>query len=154
MATSLSTAEQKIAETLQAGHTLTVRWDCGGDESWVYTELDGQELETVYENENNLAYLLDRYLTELLELPDAGDFHMQGTGRIFQEGPAVVIAYQSEFSDADDELLTDEELREMGLDPDEWRAEAATQPDDKPSATDLEEAGAYYSGQRVLFTLS
>jgi hypothetical protein len=145
--------QQQITSLLQVGHTITVRWDCGGDESFVYTQLDGQEVESDYSNDKDLAYLLDRYLTELLDLPDAGDFHMEGTGRIFQEGQKIVIDYQSVFTEAGDEdLLTDDEWREMGLDPDEWRSEPKA-PSTDPAATTAPVNDPFYSGRKVLFIL-
>ena len=144
--------QQQIADLLQAGHTLAVRWDCGGDESFVYTEVDGQEIRADYGNDADLAYLLDRYLTELLELPDAGDFQMEGTGRIFREGPEVIIEYQSVFTDDGSDLLTDEEWREIGIDPAEWRTEA-TNTGAEGATTELQ-PDPYFSGRRVLFTLA
>ena len=149
MSGSLSPVEQQIAQTLQAGHTLTVRWDCGGDESFVYTAIDGQELDTDYGNDQNLAYLLDGYLTERLNLPDAGDFSMRGVGRIFQENQEVIIDYQSEWW-ADDSWmddLSDEELAEIGC----------TRPapaDENKNEEPAYESAAEYSGRLVLFTLS
>ena len=146
---SLTPVEQHIAHTLQAGHALTVRWDCGGDESFVYTAVDGQELDADYGNDQDLAYLLDGYLTEQLNLPSAGDFSMRGNGRIFQEGQEVIIDYQSEsWADSswmDD--LSDEELVEIGC----------TRPvptDEQESEEPAYETDADYSGRLVLFTLS
>lgn len=144
--------QQQIADLLQAGHTLTVHWDCGGDESFVTTEVDGAEVQADYGNDADFPTLLDRYLTELLDLPDAGDFHMEGNGRIFLEEASVVIEYESVFTDDGSDLLTAEEWREMGLDPAEWQNEAK-----EPTAegeTAESQADPYYSGRRVLFTLA
>lgn len=146
--------QQQIANLLQAGHTLTVRWDCGGDESFVYTELDGQEVRADYNNDADFPFLLDRYLTELLELPDAGDFQMEGTGRIFRESDEVIIDYQSVFTDDGSDLLTDEEWREIGIDPAEWRSEATTAGAEGATATTDPQPDPYFSGRRVLFTLA
>ncbi|MGI4741037.1 MAG: hypothetical protein ACRYG7_38200 [Janthinobacterium lividum] len=149
MSSSLTPVEQQIAHTLQAGHTLTVRWDCGGDESFVYTAVDDQELDTDYRNDQDLAYLLDGYLTEQLNLPSAGDFSMRGTGRILQEGQEVVINYQSEsWADSswmDD--LNDEELAEIGC----TRPAPTDEPESEEPAYEFD---ADYSGRLVLFTLS
>ena len=37
------TLKTELTALLQAGHALTVRWDCGGDQSFVTTEIDGQQ---------------------------------------------------------------------------------------------------------------
>lgn len=152
MPAPLSPVEKQILQTIQQGHALTVRWDCGGDECFVYTELDGVEQRANYSNEQDFPMLLDRYLTDLLELPGAGEFSMEGGGRIFQEGQAILLDYQSQaFADAswmDD--MSDEQLADMGY----------TRPN-PAVADDSEEAGyppdpdmsEQYSGQRVLFTL-
>ncbi|MGI4762139.1 MAG: hypothetical protein ACRYF0_15635 [Janthinobacterium lividum] len=144
--------QQQMADLLQAGRALTVRWNCGGDESFVTTELDGAEVRADYNNDADFAMLLDRYLTELLDLPDAGEFSMEGTGRIFREEADVVIEYESVFTDDGTGLLSDEEWREMGLDPDEWRSEAkAPNADGAPAEPQPDPT---YSGRRVLFTLT
>lgn len=144
--------QQQIAALLQAGRTLTVHWDCGGDESFVTTEIDGEEVRANYEDDADLPQLLDRYLTELLDLPDAGDFHMEGDGRIFREEADVVIEYESVFTDDGTDLLTPEEWRELGVDLTEWQSEA------KDSTAEGEPAESQsdpcYSGRRVLFTLT
>ncbi|MDQ2770489.1 MAG: hypothetical protein M3Y54_08320 [Bacteroidota bacterium] len=150
MGTASNAAEIEIAKTLQAGHRLTVRWDCGGDESFVYTRLNDQELQTDYEAENDLSFLLDQYLTDRLELPGVGEFSMEGTGRIFLEGADVVIDYQSEAFSDDSWMveMSDAQLAEMGL----------TRPE--PPSPDAEESNNYppdegmseqYTGRMVLF---
>jgi hypothetical protein len=154
----LTSVQQQLAALLTTNHLISVRWDCGGDESFVTTEVDGQEVAADYGNEADFAYQLDCYLTELLELPDAGDFSMQGTGRIFVTDNEVIIEYQSEFTDTgDDDLLTDDEWLAMGLDPAEWRTEAAASANQEalkgPEDTS-QGADAYYSGRRVLFHLA
>lgn len=150
----LTLVQRQIADLLQAGHILTVRWDCGGDESFVYTELDGQEVQANYSNDADFPSLLDRYLTELLELPDAGDFQMDGTGRIFREGTEIIIECQSEFIDDGSGLLTDEEWRELGIDPAEWRSEVVTAGAEDAAPSTEYQADPSYSGRRVLFTLT
>lgn len=151
MATPLTPAEVLIAQTLQAGHLLTVRWECGGDEGFVYTEIDGQEIEAGYNNEKDLAYLLEQYLTERLNLPSAGEFSMEGTGRIFQEGPDVIIDYQSQaFTDESwMEDMSDEELAEIGY----TRPEPSSSDDDATSYPPDEGMSDEYTGRQVLFHL-
>jgi hypothetical protein len=116
--------ENQIAHLLQQGQVLTVRWDCGGDESFVTTEVDGVEQEADYGDKQNFAVLLDRYITETLNLPDVGEFSMQGTGRIFQEGQDIILDYESRattYWDDDDDSWKDEftaeQLADMGLSP-------------------------------------
>nr|GFD51905.1 hypothetical protein [Tanacetum cinerariifolium] len=77
---------------------------------------------------------------------------MEGTGRIFQEGAEVIIEYQSVFTDDGSDLLTDEEWREIGIDPAEWRSEAAPAAEGATATTDPQ-PDPYFSGRRVLFTL-
>ncbi|MBX0290818.1 hypothetical protein K3G63_10235 [Hymenobacter sp. HSC-4F20] len=146
-----------LVQLLQAGHTVTVRWDCGGDESFVYTSVDNQELESQYSETNDFPYGLEHYLTEQLDLPSAGDFSMSGSGRFFLEGQAVGLDYQSTATVYEDELdedfyeqFTDEELRNMGL---ERPDPAAQKPQEAaPTTPEVdEEMSAEYSGRRVLF---
>jgi hypothetical protein len=116
-----------------------VRWDCGGDESFVTAEINGVEQEANYRDAQNFAVLLDRYITETLDLPDVGEFSMQGTGRIFQEGQEVILNYESRattYWDDDDDSWKDEftaeQLADIGLSP----RESAPPSADESAATE------------------
>lgn len=137
MANDHSLVENQIAQLLRQGQVLTVRWDCGGDESFVTTEVDGVEQEADYADKQSFTVLLDRYITETLDLPDVGEFSMQGTGRIFQEGQEVILDYESRattYWDDDDDSWKDEftaeQLADMGLSP----RESAPLPDEPAAA--------------------
>ncbi|UOQ52877.1 hypothetical protein [Hymenobacter cellulosivorans] len=169
MPSTLKPLELQILSILQSGQTLTVRWDCGGDEGFVYTEVNGQEQEFNYEAPNDLAYGMERYLAGLLELPSAGEFQMSGTGRIFQQGPEVILDYESKaYSYEDDswmEGFSDEDLADMGYtrptpkeaDETEPGAEAETETETETETEDDDaeyldqEMSDEYSGRRVLF---
>jgi hypothetical protein len=138
MASDYSLVENQLAQLLQQGQVLSVRWDCGGDESFVTAELNGIEQVANYGDEQDFYVLLDRYITELLDLPDVGEFSMQGTGRIFQEGQEVILEYQSRattYWDDDDDSWKDEftaeQLADMGLTP----RESDSTPTDASAAT-------------------
>ena len=149
---ALKPLETRMLALLQAGRTLTVRWDCGNDESFVYTAVDGVEQSFNYNAPGDLAAEMDPYLTDLLELPAAGEFDMHGTGRIFLDGPDVVLEYQSEAFTDDSWMqeMSDEQLDEMGYtrpappDP-------ATADDEDISYPPDPDMSADYSGRRVLF---
>ena len=165
---NLTQTKQHLGQLLRAGHTITVRWDCGGDESFVYTSVDDQELESAYSEVNDFPYDLERYLTEELDLPDAGEFSMSGSGQFFLTGNAVGLEYRSEAKSYydDDELdpqfyeqFTDEELLGMGLVRPEPIVEEplpaqAKAEDEEPAAQIDEEMSAEYSGRRILFELA
>lgn len=146
MASTYSLVENQITQLLQQGQLLTVRWDCGGDESFVTAELNGVEQPANYGDEQDFYVLLDRYITELLDLPDAGEFSMQGTGRIFQEGQEVILDYQSRattYWDNDDDSWKDEftaeQLADMGVSPresDSTPTAALAATDSYPSANE------------------
>ena len=124
MDTDYSQVENQIAQLLQQGQVLTVGWDCGGDESFVTAELNGVEQPANYGDAQDFYVLLDRYITELLDLPDVGEFNMHGTGRIFLDGKQVILEYQSRattYWDNDDDSWKDEftaeQLADMGVSP-------------------------------------
>jgi hypothetical protein len=162
---ALQPIEKQISELLQNGCSLTVSWHCGGDESFVETALDGQQQEFNYADANDLATLMDRYLTDLLELPDVGEFDMDGNGRIFCDGKEVVIEYQSVANTYWDENwkdeFTDEELLAMGVELPERQApenptstsESTSDTPDETNDTYDPDMSAEYSGRRVLFLL-
>lgn len=165
--------ELQILALLQAKRAITVRWDCGGDESFVYTALDGVEQQANYNVPGDFAQGMDYYLTDLLGLPSVGEFEMDGTGRIFQEGSEVVIDYQSQATtywddESDDwmEDFSDEQLAEMGYErtmTDEQLADytaekptGGSQPPTTEPAGEQEreidpEMSAEYTGRLVLF---
>ena len=155
--------EKQITDLLQAGRALTVGWHCGGDESFVSTFLDGQPVAANYADAQDLAVLLDAYLTELLDLPSVGEFDMEGEGRIFRDGADIVIEYQSvanTYWDEDwKEEFTDEELQAMGVARPEPPTDESPQPTNEAETPDAEATdGAYdpemsadYSGREVLF---
>lgn len=173
----------QLIALLAAGHLLTVRWDCGGDDHFVTTLLDdvvqefdygpkfrewqdSQWLSGSYAADShdflgqitNLSVLLNDYLSGLLGLPSVGEFSMHGTGRIFQEGEAIVIEYQSEAVNwyyeldpdenwPDEHYLTAEEIVELERPPNKAYEEVhLPKPDPQMSAD--------YSGCTILFHLN
>lgn len=179
----LSAIQTQLVHLLKAGHKLSVRWDCGGDESFVYTKIDDSELKANYSSDNDLSVLMDEYITELLDLPAAGEFSMQGDGRIFQEGKEIIIDYKSRattYWDDDDswkDYLSDEQLADIGVSPREKEplpTEVSNSIESQPLTSEVdtpidsvasgdeedEQGGTYdpdmsddYSGRRILFTL-
>jgi hypothetical protein len=111
----------QLLALLQAGHQLTVRWDCGSDDHIVTTYLDGieqgfhwdedyylwqfapqKEYEQYLSRLTNLPLLLSSFLAEHLGLPSVGEFHMQGGGEISLEGRAIILNFQSDATSWDD----------------------------------------------------
>lgn len=162
----LQPIQLQILSILQSGQELTVRWDCGGDESFVYTAVNGEEQVFDYATPGNLAYGMELYLTSLLELPSAGEFEMSGTGRFFQEGTSVLLEYQSAAYVYEDdswlEAFTDEELADMGYERPEPADSEEEKKEDSENEEEAEEGAqkpdkkmsAEYSGRRVLFSVS
>ena len=75
------TLKRQIEAILHADQKLSIKWDCGNDEA----------LTTVFINDEALAYNdefqeeLSMYILNYLDLPDAGDFQMEGGGVIIKE---------------------------------------------------------------------
>lgn len=124
----------QLAALLQAGHVLTVRWDCGSDDHMVTTQLDGveqridfgedyyrwqfapqEEYEQFLSRITNLPMLLSGFLAERLGLPSVGDFRMQGEGRISLESQDIVLDFQSDATGWDDGWAPDDQLPEYYL---------------------------------------
>jgi hypothetical protein len=135
-----------LVELLRAGHAVTVRWDCGGDESFVYTSVDSEEVEYKYTSDGgeDFAYGIDQFLTTKLKLPDAGEFSLNGSGTIALQGLEIVLTCRSEA-----QLLSEEEQREMGV-PEEYLPSANGQTDEEAAREWADE----YSGRIVLFELA
>ena len=156
--------QQRLFELLQAGHAVTVHWDCGGDEAFVYTSIDGQQQESSYEP-GDFAYDVECLLAEELELPSAGEFSMEGDGQFYLEGRGVGLNYKSEAQVYEDELddefyddFTDEQLAEMGLERPAPKAETDAAPEEPAEAESPSDQDIWmseeYSGRRILFEIA
>jgi hypothetical protein len=171
----------QLLALLQTGHTITVRWDCGSDENLVTTQIDGvtqdfdlgedyhswhfatqEEYEKHLSRITNLPILLSSFLAEQLGLPSVGEFHMQGGGQFFLEGRNIVLEFQSDATNWDDDWEPDYHLPEYYLSTNELAelfperlvemaagGGLARQPASHPDA----QMSADYSGCEVLFTL-
>ncbi|MGI4762140.1 MAG: hypothetical protein ACRYF0_15640 [Janthinobacterium lividum] len=171
----------QLLALLQAGHTITVRWDCGSDDHLVTTQLDGveqaidlgeddyrwrfaaqDEYEHYLSRITNLPLLLGGFLAEQWGLPSVGDFHMQGGGQFFLEGRAIVLEFQSDATSWDDGWEPDDQLPEYYLSASEL---AELFPERlvemaawgglarQPADHPDPRMSANYSGREVLFTL-
>jgi hypothetical protein len=169
----------QLLTLLQAGHQITVHWDCGGDESFVTTLVDGVvqeqnlgadyydyilldhlDVEVFLSRITNLAVLLNGYLTEFLRLPSVGEFTMRGDGTIFLDGASLVLEYQSEASSWEDEQDPIEWLPEYYLSVEELAnlfpdrlGVALAAPESPTRQADLKMSTSY-SGRDVLFHLA
>lgn len=181
MPLSYDSLPAQLAALLQAGHVLTVRWDCGSDDHIVTTQLDGvaqhidfgedyyhwqfapqEEYEYYLSRITNLPMLLSSFLAERLGLPSVGDFRMQGEGRISLEGPDIVLDFQSDATGWDDGWTPNDQLPEYYLSADELAelfperlAELAAWDGlaRAPGSYPDPQMSAAYTGREVLFTL-
>lgn len=167
----------QLLALLQAGHQVTVHWDCGGDDSFVTTLVDGVVQEhdlgagyydyILFEHLNideflsritNLAVLLNGFLTEFLGLPSVGEFTMRGEGTISLDGSDLVLEYQSTASSWEEEpaewqpeyYLSVEELADLFPE----RLGVASAAADSPIRQADLAMSASYSGRDVLFHLA
>ena len=81
-----------LLKNLNEGKKITVKWDCGGDEAFVYPSIDGVEID--YQDEIHEEF--EFFLIEKLEIPDAGEFSLEGKGVIFIEDGNIVIEHSAE----------------------------------------------------------
>lgn len=86
-----SLIEAQILEALNAEKKVSVKWNCGGDEALIALFLDDKEVP--YDDE--LAQETQMYLVNYLDLPDAGEFYMDGDGNIIEENGKLYIEYES-----------------------------------------------------------
>lgn len=181
MALNYSSLPVQLTALLQAGHAITVRWDCGSDDHMVITYLDEvaqdvdlgegynlwrfapqEEYEQYLSRVTNLPLLLSGFLAEHLGLPSVGEFHMQGGGEIFLEGRTIVLEFQSDATAWDDGWVPDDWLPEyyLSLDeltelfPERLTELAAWGGMARPPASHPDpQMSADYSGREILFTL-
>lgn len=82
----------QLEDLIEEGKKITVSWDCGGDEAFAYTHIDGQQL--VFGDP--LGEAMDMYLINRLDLPSAGEFSLKGKGTIELNDEELWITYASE----------------------------------------------------------
>jgi hypothetical protein len=176
-----SSLPAQLTALLQAGHAITVRWDCGSDDHMVTIQLDGveqgfdfgedydwwrfaeqEEYEQYLSRVTNMPLLLSSFLAEHLGLPSVGEFRMQGGGEIFLEGRQIVFDFQSDATAWDDGWETNDLLPEYYLSTDELTElfpERLTEMvawggmARQPASHPDPQMSADYSGREVLFTL-
>lgn len=176
-----SSLPAQLVALLQAGHAITVRWDCGSDDHLVTMQLDGveqgfdfgedydwvrfaeqEEYEQYLSRITNVPLLLSSFLAEQLGLPSVGEFRMQGGGEIFLEGQRIVLDFQSDATAWDDGWVPDDWLPEYYLSTNELtelfperltEMAAWSGMARQPASHPDPQMSAAYSGREVLFTL-
>jgi hypothetical protein len=83
--------KDELIDLIASGKEVSLKWDCGGDQAVITIFLDGQRLN--YHDE--FAKRLDIYLINFLNLPDVGDFEMEGQGRIIEHNGEIYLEYES-----------------------------------------------------------
>lgn len=121
----LESTERKIKEILTSGRKLTLKWECGGDEALVYPFVDGKEMNF----ESDLYSEIDMLILNLLELPSAGEFSMDGTGEVILENNKIYLVCESIMHGYEDYSMEGESLG--------WK--------------DVNEVDSMYSGKHPLF---
>lgn len=96
-----------ILKALEAGKILSFKWDCGGDEAIISVYLNGEMMSY----HNAFVEELSFYLFNKLKLPDAGEFVMQGEGKLLLENDILFLEYESKLKGYDD---FDEEFNHIG----------------------------------------
>lgn len=117
--------KEETLRLLRAGKEITLKWDCGGDEAIVTPYLNGKEMNY----RDSYVEKLYIYIANYLNLPDVGEFVMEGGGKLTEENGEVYIQYESVMKAYED---YDEEYNPIG-----WK-----------EVNEKEEA---YSGKKELF---
>lgn len=84
--------KSKLLSLLKSNHKITLTWDCGGDEAFIHFLVDGNEL---FDQEDSFTEDFEWYLLNKLQLPDAGEFSMEGGGTVTLEGERISLEYES-----------------------------------------------------------
>lgn len=112
-----------LSNLLSSGHKVTFEWDCGGDETLIDTFLDGKPARKDWVDP------LCELVVEKLDLPNAGEWFVKGTGELFVKGTDLWIRHDSvgagtnyEFpEDVDPSNLDYEEFEEYAVEVDDER---------------------------------
>jgi hypothetical protein len=181
MPLNYSSLPGQLTALLQAGHAITVRWDCGSDDHMVTILLDGvaqhfdfgegydwwrfaepEEYEQYLSRVTNMPLLLSAFLAEHLGLPSVGEFHMQGGGEVFLEGRNIILDFQSDATSWDGGWAPDDWLPEYYLSLEELTELFPERLTElmawggmvrQPASYPDPQMSADYSGREILFTL-
>lgn len=92
---------------------INFSWESGSDEAFVEIhEFEGQDKEKLE--------ILEYYLIDVLEIPDAGEFAMEGKGQLYIVHNSVMAKYESimksivDYNEETDEEIYDEIVEDSG----------------------------------------
>ena len=80
-----------IKEILDSGKKITLKWNCGGDQAIVTTYIDGEKIGL----NDDIGEQIDIYIINFLNLPDVGEFEMEGNGEIIDEEGKIYLECES-----------------------------------------------------------
>lgn len=106
-------AEERLRDwvigSLNENGKLHFSWESGNDEAFV-TFQDKDDM-----NDDNFEYL-EEYIIDKLDIPDAGEFQMNGNGTIYMENNFARVKYSSTMKatidfneDTEEEIFSEEE---------------------------------------------
>ena len=87
----MSNLKEETIKLIQSGKEISLKWDCGGDEAIITIYLDGERMDY----NDKFVEDLYIYLVNYLNLPDVGEFSMEGKGKLIEEKGDVYIEYES-----------------------------------------------------------
>jgi hypothetical protein len=91
-----------LTDKIKEGKTITVKWDCGGDEAFAYFFENGEAIDDMEISED-----LELMIINQLNLPDAGEFVLEGEGRLFLEDDKLLIEYKSILKELEGEEMNE-----------------------------------------------
>ena len=102
-----------LIRSLRQSGTMPFHWESGNDEAFVTFENKTGTDEESYEE-------LEQYIVDKLNIPDAGEFQMNGMGEIYLSDQTAKVKYSStlkaiiDFDETTNEEIYSEEERDSG----------------------------------------
>jgi hypothetical protein len=102
-----------VLNLLKEKGELTFSWESGNDEAFV-------TFDAFTEAEENNFMELEEYMVDRLEIPDAGEFQMNGSGTVYMDGGIARVKYTSvmkeivDYNEKTDEVVYGEEMQDGG----------------------------------------
>jgi hypothetical protein len=93
---------EMLIKEIEQNKIITVKWDCGGDEAFAYFSIDEKTID-----DPELSEDLEMMIINELDLPDAGEFVLEGKGRIIFENNELYIEYNSVLKELDGEEVNE-----------------------------------------------